>query len=816
MQRIIKWLAIALLGLAVAMLIAIVVIQQYKTEILASINQRLKESVNGDVNIGDYHITVFHNFPNISITLKEIYLHGPAFEVYHRAFLKAERIDVNVEPLKLFSKTISIKSVDIENGEIFVFRTASGYTNLNVFKANKEADSVAREKNALVDLKEIRLTNVMITYEDSLKKKNFGVHLIHTENSISSKDSSILFHIGGDMKFSGLMLNALKGSYLKNKNVQADLNLELDPVSHHLLISPSLLIFEKSTLHLSGMFQLTTPGSFQLDIQSDNLDFNEGLTIMPDTLAKRIGKYQIEKPVKLTVNLRGVLEPGAKPAVDVMFAFENSKVTAGKIRMDSMSMNGVFINHVNNDLIYDDRNSQIDFTAIRGLVDNLPVDAVATLTDFTDPALKLKAVFDVDLRRLNDYLDTVKIKMIGGHFLSNFTYSGKLREYLDDSKVRYDGQLSGKAEISKGQVKYFRKKVSVDNINGTFIFTEKKFEIKDLSLALNKNRLALTGFITDFVPFFTTPETTGKVNLSITSPRIDVSGLLLPRKIVKTKTAKAASKKKMADTMEKLNEELEFDLVFRVNEFVNNNFKASNVKGRLILANNRFLVKNAMMDFANGKVEMNLNIFNLQRAINPFNLDAKLRDVEIKNFLYAFNNFNQTTFRHDHVDGKLSLDVNLKAEINDKLEVLTPRLQGVASFKIQNARLRDFEPMQRLSNFLFKGRDFSDVQFGEINSQVEMTGTMMTISRMEIESTVMTMFIEGKYDLQDSSDLSIQVPLSNLKKRDQDFAPENVGVDTKAGPSVFLRVRPDKNGKTAIAYDPFKKFRKKKKNSKAT
>jgi hypothetical protein len=93
-----------------------------------------------------------------------------------------------------------------------------------------------------------------------------------------------------------------------------------------------------------------------------------------------------------------------------------------------------------------------------------------------------------------------------------------------------------------------------------------------------------------------------------------------------------------------------------------------------------------------------------------------------------------------------------------------------------------------------------------------MSGTQMHVSRMEVESTVVTMFIEGRYDLKDSSDLSIQIPLSNLKKRDQDIPPENVGVDSKVGPSVYLRVKPDKTGKNTISYDPFKKFRKKKKN----
>ena len=59
--------------------------------------------------------------------------------------------------------------------------------------------------------------------------------------------------------------------------------------------------------------------------------------------------------------------------------------------------------------------------------------------------------------------------------------------------------------------------------------------------------------------------------------------------------------------------------------------------------------------------------------------------------------------------------------------------------------------------------------------------------------------------------LSIQVPLSNFRKRDKTYKPENVGVDKKVGASVFLRVSKGKDGKMDIAYDPLKKLKKKKK-----
>jgi hypothetical protein len=812
MKKVMKWLAYFLLTFVAILLIGAILLYSYKQEILTSINTNLKERINGDVNIGDVHITILHHFPNVSIALEDIYVHGPQYEKYKQPFLRAQWVDVNVDLFELLRKEIVIKSIYIEDGEFFVFRAYDGYTNLRVFKKKRVPTDPTREKLDLPDLNQLNLIDVKITYVDSLKKKTFAVNLQRTSNSIISRDSSTLISIAGRMTFDRLMLNSAKGSFLKDKSVIANLNLELDASQTHILVRPSILKFEKSMVRLSGAFALAQPGQFQLDIASDELDYKEGLSILNDSLAKKLDKYQVEKPLKIEVNLKGALEPGVKPAVDLTFAFSDSKVTTPILNMENMTMRGSFINHVDRTLPNDAQNSQLHFGLLKGVVNNLPVEAEATLTDLRDPALKLKATFNVNLKDVNTHLDTTKLKMIEGNFVSSFTYTGKLQEYLDDSRTRYEGVLSGKATITNGKVNYIARKINIDKLNATFGFTQKRFIIQELRLIANKNSVSVNGLMTDFIPFFTSPDQSCKVKLNITSPRLDVSGFTQRRKIARSKSAKAASKQRVSDVIEKLNESLEFDLDFKINEFISKNFRATQLKGNLVFANNQFILKNAGMDFAKGKVGFNLKVTNLQKNINPIYLNTKMKDVDLKEFFYAFNDFNQKTFSHNHVEGRLSLDLDLRAEVDDKLDFLTKELDGVAQFTITDGRLKDFEPMQRLSNFLFKGRDFSDVQFGEITSDINMSGTQMHVSRMEVESTLITMFIEGRYDLKDSSDLSIQIPLSNLKKRDQDIPPENVGVDSKVGPSVYLRVKPDKTGKNTISYDPFKKFRKKKKN----
>jgi hypothetical protein len=390
---------------------------------------------------------------------------------------------------------------------------------------------------------------------------------------------------------------------------------------------------------------------------------------------------------------------------------------------------------------------------------------------------------------------------------------------MDDTRTEYNGKLTGQATITNGAFHYNRRSYRVNDLNAVFDFTEKEFAIRSFHLSVNKNDIAITGAITDFVPFFIQPKGSANVKLNIVSPRIDLTGVTKPHIALSKSREKARaqkSKEKMVDIVDRLNEQLDLSVTFNIARFINRNFVATNLKGQLLLANNALLLKGLSMHFGGGTVKLESRVSDVDNKISPLSIQAKADGVALKDFFHAFNDFNQKTFTHDNIEGQLTLGIDLRAALDEKLDLQMNNMNGNATFTIQGMHLKNFEPIQRLSNFLMKKRDFTDVSFSDINSSVDMQGTKMQVQRMEVGSTVISMFIEGIYDLGDSTDLAVQVPLSNLKKRDQEIPPEHVGTDSRVGPSVYLRVRTDKEGKTVISYDPFKKFRKNGKNKKNT
>ena len=119
----------------------------------------------------------------------------------------------------------------------------------------------------------------------------------------------------------------------------------------------------------------------------------------------------------------------------------------------------------------------------------------------------------------------------------------------------------------------------------------------------------------------------------------------------------------------------------------------------------------------------------------------------------------------------------------------------------------------KIQETVFKERNFSDVHFAELHDLLEISGEDVLINRMEIRSSVITMFVEGNYNIKTGPDLSIQVPLNNLKSK-RDTTLVNKGINSKTGISARLRARRGDDGKVKIAWDPFNKAGKEKKKKK--
>jgi hypothetical protein len=127
---------------------------------------------------------------------------------------------------------------------------------------------------------------------------------------------------------------------------------------------------------------------------------------------------------------------------------------------------------------------------------------------------------------------------------------------------------------------------------------------------------------------------------------------------------------------------------------------------------------------------------------------------------------------------------------------------GEVKLKLREGHLVNFEPVQNLSNFLFKNRDFNDVAFSELSETFQLEGFKMRINELEIASNVLDLFVvDGLYDFKGKSNINILVPWSNLKRRGKNYVPKNSGQSAENTRGLKLNFQgPSKNMKLSFGH----------------
>lgn len=304
-----------------------------------------------------------------------------------------------------------------------------------------------------------------------------------------------------------------------------------------------------------------------------------------------------------------------------------------------------------------------------------------------------------------------------------------------------------------------------------------------------------------------------KVNIdwNIFSPSLNLGSFTYLLKSRKKTSHKSSGSSALGDISDKIDAVLEqgrINVSLKATQMVYKKLQATNVAANISLLQDRYLINNVSMEQSGGRMELNGSLVTQRENYHQAKVNVSLDNVDVGKIFNDFNNFGQDGITAKNLSGKLSAKINATLGVDDDGKAYPNSVQSIVDFSLKNGALNDFEPVKKLQNILFKNRDFENIQFAELKDRLEISNQEVKINRMEIQSSVLSLFVEGLYSMKGNTDMSIQVPLKNLKKRKDGYVPQNEGADKKGGASIYLRGRPGADGNIQFKADLFKKFRK--------
>lgn len=779
-------------------------LKQHKKQVIAFIETEAKKGLNGgEIHISDISIGFGHTFPRIAFTIDSLNLRDSLWHRHHHELLSTTRAYASLDFFQLIFGKISIDRVQLENPRIYLYTDSTGYTNTSIFVKN-EPPKKGAPKNLTYPILEIRNGSLVVDKKD--RNKFFGYDIPHLICHIhpGKDDPNLQIDVDLDCRIQRMTFNSEKGPFLEGKTVTGEFEIQFNRASKVLQFSKIPLTVDGQLFIFTGKFFLAeVPTPFILSWDTNDLPFRKASSFLSNNIRSKLDKYDISESIShLTGSLDNTEPEYQTPLIHLRLSVENKTITTPIVVINNASFTASFNNEEIKGLGHEDENTVMHFSPFKGSWEKLDFrcDSIV-IRNLIHPNMNLHIISDFRLENINNFFDENAFSFSNGKGKINMLYSGSLEANYDSLR-----SVSGNFNLDSATINYVPRNLLLTRGKGLVRFTGKNVVIDSLDFLTGSTDLNMNGSLNSLFYLINQKNKKLTLNWTIRSNKLnlnDFTSYLKPKQKTSTSKKKKSSLDQTLTEFTDLLEKANFSLSLNAKHLIYKKFYADNLESDLVMDDNAINLNKIKLQHGGGSIFIQ-GILQNEAASNPFSFKAQLKNVNVNKIFTAFNNFGLKSPTDKNIEGSLSADVTLQGGVTTKAQLIPQELKGFVKFNLQNGQLVDFEPVEKISQTVFKNRNFSDIQFADLHDLLEINGENITINRMEIHSTVLSMFVEGIYNMKTGPDLSIQVPLSNLKAN-KDSLLVNKGIFSKTGVSARLRAKRGDDGKIKITWDPFNK-----------
>lgn len=787
-------------------LLLLVVLSAYvefnKKQLLEKIRQTTSKTLRSEITYKNADISIWQNFPYIGIHLYDVYVED---SVYHQPFFQMQEVKGQVSLMQVFRKNVQLRGVSLKNGSIHLFTDTTGYTNKYLLQVKKQKDSSGKSD---FSIDRASLTNVSIILENKQRNKlfNFLFHELDAALSTSGEVWNIDLETKALVKSMGF--NLAKGSYLKDQVIQVAANLRYNKADAMLSFNNENFKIDEHSYVLSGNFMLRGDGHFDLSIKSKQAPYHKLQRLLPANIITKLNKIKLQKAIDVEASIKGPMAYKTVPHVQVSWNVKNNMLITEVAQLSGCSFTGTFNNQRVKGQPLTDENSEIVLKNFIGNWDGIRLSGKhISINNLVDPYIHLALTSATDLPTLDKKIGLESIDLISGAASLHLTYSGPL---ITDIGIL--DRMNGQLQFNGGTIRYIPRNFTFSNCSGTVFFSHNNVRVNDLKCTLGKNQFIVNAAGNNLSGLSAADASKATVSCNVYTPTLNIAELMnlfaSKKAVVKTK-ARQSGIFNTVSTVDHVMDHGNLSVQLSAGTVLYKNFAGQNLKGTVIFSNNDLLLRNMSVNHANGRMDVSADIKQTANS-NSASAKVQLHNVDVKKVFHAFNNFGQDGIEAHNMQGTLNTIAQVALIFDNTGNMVPGALKGSVDFSLRNGALVNYEPLMEIKKSIFKNKDMSHVTFAELKNKLEIDGFKVKINKMEVQSSAIGMFVDGLYDIKkEDTKINIQVPLKGLKQRDSTYIPHNIGIDTKAGTSVYLEGKVDKKtGKVKFGLNTTKTIRK--------
>ncbi|MGJ8661272.1 MAG: AsmA family protein, partial [Bacteroidota bacterium] len=794
-----SWLKKILIGTGITfgLLVAAMILIPFffKDKIKDLVIDEANKSLTATVELGDFDLTWFSTFPNLTVQLKDTKITGKD-EFAGVELINAKNIKVQVKLWDVISgDQISIKNIALEEPKIDVRVLKNGKANYDITIPDslQTPEQAEEPSNFKMSLQNYSITGGQIRYDD--KEGDMFAEIINLNHEGNGDLTADIIDFETMTSMDELTYIMEGVPYLSKVNTKAEVNLLMEFTE-----TTSKFTLKENTFNLNNL-KFAINGFYEMLEGYDNMDisldaskatFKDFLSLIPTFYQSGYESMVTKGNLAMNGYVKGKMDDKNMPGWDFNLNVDKAQIkypdVPGSINNIVLKAGSKFVGGTNMDLMtVDVPKFHADF------VGNV-IDANLKLRNpMTDPLIDSKILAKVDLSTLGKVMPLAEGESYNGKLDADVTLNGRMSA-IENEKYE-DFKALGTVQISKMNYKSPDLAEAVDIETMLLRFSPQNLSLESLDAKMGASDFQMKGKIDNYLGYALRDELL-KGDFTFNSTNLDLDQLMGPtvEEPAATKSAEPTETTETTESTEPLliPGNIDFNLMTNIANLKYDGMNIKNVNGGVRVKEEVAYLDNLTMNTMGGTVGMkgNYNSSNPNQPKLDFAYD--LQNIDIQELAANFISIEKLAPIAKFAKGNISSKFNMTTLLQPSLEPVYSSLTGAGDLFTKSVTVSGFKPLEKISETL-KMNNLATQTVNDIKAFFKFQDGKLSLTPFDVKLGKIATNISGYSSFNQDIDYSLlmnvpkdQIPGSMLKA-----AEEGISKLNSLAPKLSLGGLPD-------------------------
>lgn len=754
-------LKVAGIIILVILLAAIIIPSFFKEQIKEKVVSVANEKINAELSIGDFGITLFRNFPNLTFRLKDVSVTGiDKFSGDTLAGLESFNLVFDIGSV-LSKSGYRIRAIEIERPVANAIILEDGTANYDIVPAGEVVSEEVVEEKAVEEkesklalrLNKFEIRNADISYSDLSSGMEAGINDLDLllRGNMSAGNTDLLLE--ADIAALDFILDGIK--MLNGAELHAGFDIEADLENKKFVLADNNILINALELLFSGSLEMDGEDIVtDMQIATGNTEFKSVLSMVPAVYMKgfegldAVGSFNIEGLVRGRYSAADSLLPDVNLTLNV---------NNGSIKYPDLPGS---INNINIKTRVDVDGTEPDLTVLdveqfHFELEGSPFDMkMRVSTPVSDPEVMADFKGKIDFEALADAVP-VELNELRGVFDIALGLEGKMSMIENED---YDSfQASGSMKLTDFEVS-MKDMPPLGIALADFNFTPRYAALERFRMDVAGNIINLSGRLENYLPFVF-KEGTVSGTLDLYSEYIDLDTIMsyLPADTVEVKE----------DTITlatiHLPENIDFEFISVIDRFKFSPLRATDIRGNILLKEGVLIIRETGLQSLGGNVVVNAQ-YDSRDTINPsLDADLSISGIGIRESFNTFNTVRKLAPVAEGMDGRVFMNFNFSSLIGKGMMPIVESIDGGGRMRSEEVQLVSSPIYEAFTSVLQIGEGYSNT-FKDLDANFEVIDGRVYLKPFDTSLGDLKVNISGDHGIDQTINylLKLEIPATKL------------------------------------------------------